>query len=116
MRVVHEPPEGPRRTLAADVETADSWLARGLGLIGRRSIPGDYALVFPFGRATRRGIHTVGVRVPIDVVWSVDDAVTRVETLPAWRGVASARADRVVEFPAGAADGVEVGDRILVTD
>ncbi|PSQ15666.1 DUF192 domain-containing protein [Halobacteriales archaeon QS_8_69_26] len=116
MRVVHEPPGGDARTLAVDVETADSWRSKTLGLMFRPSVPDGYALVFPFDRVGRRAIHTVGVRVPIDVVWTAEGEVVRAETLPAWRGAGVARADRVVEFPAGAADGVVAGDRLRVVE
>ncbi|WP_121821933.1 DUF192 domain-containing protein [Halostella salina] len=117
MRLVHEPADGgDERTLASDVERADSWLARARGLMFRREVPADYALVFPFGAAKRRGIHTVFVRVPIDVVWTDGETVTRVETLAPWRSVATARADTVVELAAGGADGVSEGDTVRVVD
>lgn len=112
MRLVHEPADGEPRTLSSRVDTADTFLARMRGLMFRRSIPEDYALVFHFGRPATRGLHMLFVPFPIDAVWLVDGEVTRVATLPAWRGAGRARADTIVELPAGAAGDVEVGDRV----
>ncbi|MFB6143033.1 MAG: DUF192 domain-containing protein [Halorientalis sp.] len=113
MRVVHDP-EGAARPLATDVETADTFRRRLVGLMGRTTVPPDYALVFPFERAGVRGVHTVFVRTPVDVLWLRAGTVTQVETLPAWRGYGAATADTVVELRAGAAEGVAVGDTVVV--
>ena len=118
MRLVHEPAdaEDEVRRLASDVERADSWLARARGLMFRSEVPEDYALVFPFDGAKRRGIHTAFVRVPIDAVWLADGTVTRVETLAPWRSVAVAEADAVVELAAGGAAGLHEGDAVRVVE
>ncbi|WP_254543224.1 DUF192 domain-containing protein [Halomarina pelagica] len=110
MRVVHD----SGRVLATEVERAEGLLSQGRGLMFRRSIPDDYALVFPFGRQARRGIHTLCVPFPLDVCWLCDDVVQRTATLAPWRGYGRAIADAVVEFPAGTLDGVERGDRIRI--
>ena len=110
MRVVHD--DGERRTLATDVEVADSFFARGRGLMFRRSIPDGYALVFPFDRAATRRLHMVAVPFPIDAVWTVDGEVRKTARLAAWTGHGAAAADTVYELPAGAADGVTAGDRV----
>lgn len=113
MRVVHEA-DGEERTLADDVEVADGLVSQGLGLMFRRSIPDDYALVFPFAGVGKRGLHMVCVPFDIDAIWLVDGEVTAVKTLSAWTGIGRARADTVVELPAGAADGVEAGDTVRI--
>ena len=114
VRVVHRPADGPERPLATDVEFAEGIVAQGLGLMFRRSIPDDYALVFPFDRVASRGLHMVCVPFDIDAVWLVDGAVTRVKRLRAWRGYGRARADQVIELPAGVAGGIEVGETVVV--
>ena len=113
VRVVHEF-DGEERTLAREVEVADGLLAQGRGLMFRRSVPDDYALVFPFRRAKRRGLHMLCVPFDVDAVWLVDGEVQAAKRLSAWTGHGRARADLVVEFPAGAAEGVEPGDEIRV--
>ncbi|WP_247007497.1 DUF192 domain-containing protein [Halorientalis litorea] len=113
MRIVHDP-DGEQRTLATTVDTADSVRQKVVGLMGRSSLPEDYALVFPFDDASRRVIHTLFVRTPIDVVWLDGDRVVHVKTLSPWTGLGMASADTVVEFPAGTAADVAVGDDIVV--
>ncbi|GGJ11815.1 hypothetical protein GCM10008995_22130 [Halobellus salinus] len=108
--------DGTRRTLAADVEVVDTFLSRARGLMFRRSIPDDYALVFEFDDADDRDLHMVFVPFDIDAVWIVEGAVTARKRLPAWRGLGEAVADTVVELPAGAAAGVEPGDRVRVVE
>ena len=117
-RIVHETVD-ETRVLATDVEFADSFLSKARGLMFRSSLPDDYALVMElgtglFGGAPRRSVHMLFVRVPLDVVWLVDDEVTRVETLSPWRGLAAARAERIIEFPAGGAAGVAPGETVRV--
>ena len=80
----------------------------------RRSIPDDYGLVFRFDTAKKRDLHMLFVPFPIDAVWIVDREVTGVKRLRPWIGLGRANADTIVELPAGAADGVEVGDTVDV--
>jgi uncharacterized membrane protein (UPF0127 family) len=136
MRLVHES-TGGTRTLATDVETADSLPAQVKGLMGRSSVPEDYALVFPVRRdpvavaidhlpgplsrladPDRHGVHMLFVRTPLDVVWVENQTVVQVRTLQPWTGRASARADTLVELAPGGAAGVEPGDtvRLVETD
>lgn len=104
------------RTLAENVKQAEGPLAQARGVMFRRSLPEGYALVFPFDEPASRTIHTLFVFVPLDVVWIVDDEVTKVERLRPFRGIAHGLADTVVELPAGAADGVEPGDTVEIEE
>ena len=116
MRVVHEPQsaDDERRVVASEVELAGSALARTRGLMFRRSVPDDYALVFRFGRVSVRGLHMVFVPFDIDAVWVADGVVQQTERLSAWTGYGRAVADTVIELPAGVADDVQAGDRVWV--
>ncbi len=109
MRVIHD----DERVLATDARVAASLVAQTRGLMFRRSFPGD-GLVFPFDDTARRNAHMLFVRFPIDAVWVADDRVTAVERLRPWRGFGSARADTLVELPAGTADSVATGDVVRV--
>lgn len=127
MRLVHVPADGEdpvdARVIAADVEVADSTLALARGLRFRTSIPRDYAFVMRVG-ATSRGplsgdaartlVDMLFVPFPIDVVWLREASVVKVATLRPWLGVGYARADTIVELPAGAATSVAVGDTVRV--
>jgi uncharacterized membrane protein (UPF0127 family) len=119
-RIVHEPGDAPdERVIATEVERAESMLARARGLMFRSSLPDEYALVLEtgtglFGRPARQAVHMLFVRCPLDVVWLVEDEVERVARMQPWRSVASARADRILELPAGSASDVEPGDTVRV--
>ncbi len=115
MQVRHEY-DGISEILASNVERATGILSRGRGLMFRRSIPDDYALVFEFDGVASRSLHMLFVPFPIDAIWIADGEVTRVETLSAWTGLGKAKADLVIELPAGAGEDVSVGDRVSVTD
>lgn len=115
MHLVHESGDD-RDVLASRVDTANSFLSQARGLMFRRSIPGDYALAFPFGTAKSRDLHMVFVPFDIDAIWVVDGHVTHVKRLPAWTGRGKAEADTIYELPAGAADAVEPGDRVVIED
>ena len=112
-----------RDVLATEVEIADSALSQARGLMFRSSVPNEYALVMEvgsggliFGGPSRQLVHMLFVRFPIDVVWLVGEEVTRVERMHPWRSIGLAKADRIIELPAGAADGVAAGDTVAVED
>ncbi|WP_335999988.1 DUF192 domain-containing protein [Halorientalis halophila] len=121
MRLVHVA-DGTERTLATTVDLADSFVSQTVGLMGQSSLPDDYALVFEFGdpgylyrlrdTVPRRAIHMLFVRTGLDVLWLRDDEVVKVATLSPWTGFGVAKADTVVELPAGNAEGVAVGDTV----
>jgi uncharacterized membrane protein (UPF0127 family) len=133
--LVHESADGRRRVLASEGETADSVLTQVKGLMGRSTVPDNYALVFrdvsdPVARAVERlpapldgladdeyqAVHMLFVRTPLDVLWVKDEEVVQVRTLQPWVGTEGARADTLVEMAAGAADGVEPGDRLFLAE
>lgn len=113
MRIVHE---DRGETLASEVEVASTRLAQLRGLRFRRSLPPNHALLFPFEGTRRRDVDTLFVPFAIDVIWAVDDRVERVDRLRPWLGVAIAKADTLIELPAGAARAVSVGDTVRVED
>ena len=110
-------PTAPREHVLADeVDVADSLVSQTRGLMFRRSVPDDYALVFRFDEADSRSLHMLFVPFPIDAVWLVEGEVTKVKRLRPWIGVGWGTADTVVEVPAGAADDVEPGDTVEVVE
>jgi hypothetical protein len=115
VRLVHRNGEA-ERTLATTVETADTTLAQARGLMFRRSVPDGYALVFRFDAPGRRSLHMLFVPFAIDALWLVEGEVVRKKRLRPWIGVGLGTADTVVELPAGAADGVEAGDRVKLEE
>ena len=117
MRLVYRPADGDEeRTLATDVDIAESTLEQARGLMFRRSIPDDYALVFPFDAAKPRTLHMLFVPFAIDALWIANGKVTRRTRLRPFVGLGRGRADTVVELPAGAATDVSVSDRVEIRE
>lgn len=129
--VVHEQDDtlgegqSPPRVLATNVEIADSELSQMRGLMFRSEIPDDFALVMEVGNSgglpflsgpARQFVHMLFVRFPLDVIWLAEGEVRKVARMHPWRGMGMARADRILELPAGAAEGVEAGDTVRIVD
>lgn len=126
MRVVHEPADGSDSTvLATQVERAESTLAHAKGLRFRTTLPDDYVYVMDVGGKnpvpfvdgpTRNVVDMLFMRVPLDLVWTVDDEVVATKRMHPWRSFGLQKADRILEFPAGAAESVAVGDLVRVEE
>ena len=100
--------------LATDVEIARSLPARMARLMFRRSVPEDFALVFPFETGGRRSVAMVFGPTPIDVLWGTHNQVTWRSTLTPWTGFGRRFANTVIELAPRAAGGVADGDRVTV--
>ena len=102
--------------VATKVELADSFLSRGLGLMGRRSLPESGGLLlYP-----NNNIHMFFMRFPIDVIFAdrQHKIVGLRHSFKPWRPFAAARTARyTIELPAGIlqATKTEVGDQIEIT-
>lgn len=105
--------------LATNVEVADSALSQMRGLMFRSKLPdalvmevgGGFSLT---GGPPRQFVHMLFVSHALDVIWLADDEVQKVARMHPWRSVGMARADRILELPAGTADGIDVGDTVRV--
>lgn len=102
--------------LAEYVETADSLLARLKGLLGRQSLQPGHALWL----RPCNGIHTFGMRFPIDVV--VLDRRMRVHAIhasmqPNCMTRLYPAGSSVLELPSGTIDksGLSVEDTLIIT-
>lgn len=106
---------GSGRVVATEVRRADGWLTRTIGFLPRRSIGPSEGLWFERCRT----IHTLGMRVALDVVFiDREGRVTRIEAgvRPGRWQVGDRRAATVAEFAAGfaAANGLVPGDRLVL--
>jgi len=99
-------------TVLASVDVADSFGARLRGLLGRDGLDGALLL------RPARGVHTIGMRFPIDVAFCDRDLrVLAVATLPPYRVSRPVRgACVVIEAERGAFErwGLAVGDELAV--
>jgi uncharacterized membrane protein (UPF0127 family) len=88
------------RVLAGRVRRADGWLERTLGFLPRARIDPDEGLWF----ARCRAVHTLGMRVRLDIVFlDRDGRVLRIAAAvpPGRWHVGEPGADAVAEFAAG---------------
>jgi uncharacterized protein len=98
--------------VCAHCEIADNPLKRMRGLLGRAGLDPDEGMLFrPAG-----SIHTMFMRFPIDVLFCDRGlAVIGVEhDLKPWKTAGRKGAKIVVELAAGAAAGIEPGDRLFL--
>lgn len=100
--------------IANDVSVASTFFERGRGLMFSDPIENGQALLFDFSRTTYRGVHTFGVRQPIDVIWVNDGEVTTIKTLKPWTGVWIGKADMIIEIPADQDFDISVGDPVSI--
>jgi uncharacterized protein len=96
------------RVLADTLEKPRTFVGRGIGLMFRRTLPeGHGMLIDPCN-----GIHMLFMRFAIDALFlDRHDRVKRVyRRVPPWYGVVWIvwGAEKVVELPAGALDGLEL--------
>lgn len=98
----------------ASADIAETRGERRRGLIGAASVEGALVL------RPCRHVHTIGMRIPIDVALCADDGrVLHVETLKPWRVSSMVRGTRwVVEARSGAFDAwrVRAGDVLEVKE
>jgi hypothetical protein len=99
----------------AALEIADSRKARRRGLVGRDGIDG--ALLLP---SARMGVHSIGMRFPLDVAFCDRDMVVRrvVCLKPVRMTRPSFSAPCVIEAEAGAFDrwGLNIGDELEIKE
>ena len=92
--------------LASQVEPAFDSTTRKKGLLGRDSIPDDYALII----APCSAVHTFGMRTPLDLVFvAKNGTITKTcRGVQPWRMAGSMRAHAVVEAAPGFIDRHEI--------
>lgn len=98
-----------------ELEIADTFFKRFMGLMGRKKIPqGRGLLIEPCN-----SIHMFFMRFAIDAVYIDENFVVKkiVRKLPAWIGISICfGAHAVIEFAAGEADrlNIKIGSKIVV--
>jgi uncharacterized membrane protein (UPF0127 family) len=106
--------EGKPEPLATLVQSAFDSASRKRGLLGRESLGSDEALVI----APCNGVHTFGMRFPIDVIYASRDGLIvklRASMQPGRLSLAP-RAFATIEMAAGtiARVGLSRGDRLVL--
>lgn len=85
-----------------------------LGLGGRDSLCDTCAMLFLFREPARHGFWMKDMRFPLDIVWLLGERVVHIEHHVPYDSMAvyypESEANQVLEFNAGALEGVRVGD------
>jgi uncharacterized protein len=100
--------------VCARCEIADNPWTRMRGLLGRSSLAPDEGMLFrPAG-----SIHMFFMRFPIDAVFCDRElrVIDVVRGLQPWKTAGRKGAKVVIELRAGAAAGVEPGDRLVLSE
>lgn len=90
--------------IATNVELARSVFRQMIGLMFRRSIPSDFAMVFDMRWEQYIGIHMLFVPFPIDLAYlDKNRQIVDLRHLRAWIGISNSRrpARYALEMPAG---------------
>ncbi|ADI74995.1 protein of unknown function DUF192 [Methanohalobium evestigatum Z-7303] len=84
-------------TVASDVEFATTFFSQSKGLMFKKNVPNDYALVFVFDKPIKTSVHMLFVRFPIDVLF-LDDSkrIIKATTLKPWLGTSSS--EKIVKY------------------
>lgn len=102
---------------ALEVATTDNERAVGLG--ERESLCSECAMLFLFERPGAYAFWMKGMRFPLDIAWLHDDRIVHIERRIPSDSTETYQspipANRVLEWNAGALDGVEVGDQVRFT-
>lgn len=78
------------KTIASDVEFAKTLFSQSRGLMFKRDISDNYALVFVFRKPKKASVHMLFVRFPIDVLFLDNDkTIIKAATLKPWIGISS---------------------------
>ena len=107
--------EGSGTVLATHLEVTGDSASRRKGLLGRdRLEPGRAVLIAP-----TQGVHTFGMRFPIDIVAITrDGVVVKIRAnVPPRRIVLALKAFAIIELPAGSVSATDlyVGARVIVS-
>lgn len=101
--------------IATRVEHAGTLIGQMIGLMFRRSIPQDYALIFDMRWEQYIGIHMLFVPFPIDLLYlDSNRQIVDLRHMRAWTGIATSKkpARYAIEMPDGIIErlGLKVGD------
>ena len=106
--------------LIREVEYADTPFRQAMGLMFRRNIRDDYALVFRLKKSTTTDVHMLFVPFGIDIVFlDMNNSVVLVDSLNAWSGRVRITPDvkTIIEMKGGVASlkKIKVGDVLVLS-
>lgn len=101
-------------TIASQIDIARSIFSKLAGLMFRKNISQDYAMIFLFKKPAIVGVHMMFMRFPIDVIFlDQDKKIIGISTLkPWWTHKQMKKVMYLIEMKQGAAEkyGLKTGD------
>lgn len=101
------------------LEIADNEETRSFGLGNRSNLCEYCGMFFVFDVAAKHAFWMKGMQFPLDIVWLHDDVVVHIERHiepeSQMTYIPSVAANRVLEFNAGTADTLNVGEKVSFT-
>lgn len=106
------------KTIASDVEFAKTFFSQSRGLMFKKDISDNYALVFVFDKPKKASVHMLFVRFSIDVLFLDDDKrIIKAVNLKPWTGISSSKkkARYIIEMKKNniSEHGLVEGDRLF---
>ncbi|MCQ6962543.1 DUF192 domain-containing protein [Methanolobus chelungpuianus] len=103
--------------VATSTEFACSVFKQALGLMFRKNIPEDHALIFVMDRSRKVSLHMLFVIFPIDAIFLDEDKrIVKISGLRPWTGLCSSgtKVKYIIETAKGTAKkaGLKVGDTL----
>lgn len=115
VNVDHNTGGTPVSVIASHVEVAATTWAKSRGLMFRSQLLDDHAVCFEWADCQPRLLHMLAVPFALQAIWTdTNNRVTHVKRLAPMLGWGVAPGCTVYEVPAGAADNVDVGDRVVM--
>jgi len=103
--------------IATRIEYAVGAVCKMRGLMFRRDIPDDYAMIFVFSKPGDVSVHTLFMRFPIDVIFlNKDKIIIDIARLDPWTGYRHVRdVAYFIEMNAGTKErcGLACGSRLV---
>ncbi|WP_406660107.1 DUF192 domain-containing protein [Methanolobus sp. ZRKC3] len=105
------------KSIATDIEFACSIFKQAQGLMFRKSIPDDYAMIFVLKKKSKVSLHMLFVNFPIDVIFLDEKKnVVKTSVLRPWIGTCSSdsKVKYIIETNPGTVKkrGIKNGDSI----
>ena len=103
------------KIIASDMEFARSIISQTLGLMFRKKIPDDYALIFVLRKKSKASLHMLFVNFPIDAIFLDENKkVVKASNLRSWIGTCSSgsKVKYIIETNPGTVErnGIKPGD------
>lgn len=103
--------------IATHIEYATCAVSKMRGLMFRRDIPDDYAMIFVFSKPRDISVHTLFMRFPIDVIFlNKDKIIINIVRMDPWTGYRHIRGVAYfIEMNAGTGEscGLACGNRLV---